>query len=163
MLQRLQSLLLLFAVLLNLGMLVTPFWKYTDGAGIEYLNGLGIHAQTESGVAIQSQRFTANGLHLGMVLLAIALSAFLAFIIFQYNNRSQQIRLCQFALMGLSLQIMLMVAMTQAGPFVLDGNTAKEQAQAGIVLPALALVLAWWAMHRIRKDEALVRSVDRFR
>lgn len=91
------------------------------------------------------------------------LAALISFIaIFLFKNRSLQARL---AMVAAGIGVMLLVLAGFTTKTTLDqtpigGNT---QLAAGLALPVLALVLNWLAARAIRKDEALVRSMDRLR
>ncbi|MCB0532457.1 MAG: DUF4293 domain-containing protein [Lewinellaceae bacterium] len=82
--------------------------------------------------------------------------------IFLFKNRSLQMRL---ALVGAGIGIMLLVLLG-----ITVKNTLGEVPENGTInitfgmsFPILALLFNWLAARAIRKDEALVRSMDRLR
>ncbi|MBK8969288.1 MAG: DUF4293 domain-containing protein [Saprospiraceae bacterium] len=82
--------------------------------------------------------------------------------IFLFKNRSLQMRL---ALVAAGIGIMLLVLLGITVKNTLDqapGNGTVNFAF-GLGLPVLALLFNWLAARAIRKDEALVRSMDRLR
>ncbi len=108
----------------------------------------------------KSQLYFEDGLfnvHDNIILLSLtAISVILCLItIFLYNNRKLQLNFCvlAFLLMG-SIIGMLLYSLSQVSDFVLDF---------GIASPLLGLILTALAFIFIRKDEKLVKSMDRLR
>ncbi|MCY7326910.1 MAG: DUF4293 domain-containing protein [Saprospiraceae bacterium] len=96
---------------------------------------------------------------LGLTVLA-GLASLLA--IFLFRNRSLQTRFTIGALLssGLLLALAGFTAYTTLEALPPGGSA---QYQAGLALPVVALLFQWLAGRSIRKDEQLVRSVDRLR
>jgi len=82
--------------------------------------------------------------------------------IFLFKNRPLQARL---ALTATGVGIMLAVLLAITTKTTLDQVPADGTAQfaAGLALPVVGIVLNWLAARAIRKDESLVRSMDRLR
>jgi len=78
--------------------------------------------------------------------------------IFLFNNRKLQMNLTKFGLF-------LAGVATGAGAYALGTDAALQKAnpQLGLVLLVLVLLFGMLAFRAIKKDEALVRSVDRLR
>lgn len=76
--------------------------------------------------------------------------------IFLYKNRKLQIRLC---LIIISLLVFELASIYYDVSQLSDEHTLK----ATIVTPLLAVIFLILALRGIRKDEQLVRSMDRFR
>jgi len=169
MIQRIQSLLLLFAVIVNLLVLIVPSWKYVeqDGKNVEYITAMKMvqtsEAEGDVEVASTSTSFTQQPLHIGVFGSVVAASAFLFMIIFMYQNRMRQLRLTQFGIVFLMIEVVVLVLLTQGGPYMALGGAEGGNPQLGFGLPIIALLLTWWAGRRIWADEQLVRSVDRIR
>ena len=91
------------------------------------------------------------------------LSALVAFYeIFRYKNRLTQLKL------GFLNVLLMMVVLGSTVYFIFEGETLSANAtqgdfEAGIYLPGLALIFNLLANRFIRRDEQLVRSVDRLR
>lgn len=152
MIQRIQTLLLAVAVI-ALGMqVITPFAleQLPDGGTFEHSILAGISLGLP---AYQMWAFVALGL---CVLAAVGC----AFTIFKYANRPLQlkaIRVIQLVLAGLVMCIYYM-----NNSFVAE---AAEQSSRGIgyYMPVAILALTFGAGWFIRKDEKLVKSLDRLR
>ncbi len=91
------------------------------------------------------------------------LSAIVAFYeIFRYKNRLTQLKL------GFLNVLLMMVVLGSTVYFIFEGETLSANAtqgdfETGIYLPGLALIFNLLANRFIRRDEQLVRSVDRLR
>ena len=92
-----------------------------------------------------------------------ALAAVISFVaIFLFKNRSLQARL---SMVAAAIGVMLLVLVAFTTKTTLDQTPTGGNAQLafGLALPVLALLFNWLAARAIRKDEALVRSMDRLR
>ena len=158
MIQRIQSLLLLLAAILNAATLFLPLWSYGQGESREILSGMGV-ATTDGA---QASSFMDQTFHLILFAGVIAVSLYLLSTIFFYKDRKRQIKLVTFGIVLLMLLIVGIVLVSMQGPYLLAGEV-KSIAQYGFAAPILALILTWIARKRIHADEQLVRSVDRFR
>ena len=136
MIQRIQTVYMLLSALLT-GVL--PFWAYlwTDGAGEA------VYARQEL-----------------LVSAALYASALLAVIsILSFKNRKQQFVLNRFNIL---LNLFLL------GFFVyralnLSGGTSVSEKGIGMLIPVFSIVLLVLANKAIKRDEDLVKSVDRLR
>lgn len=149
MIQRIQTLWLLAAVAAVAASFALPFMQAPDGDP----------ARTVSALADGTLTPTDNPGLLGLSVLG-AITALAA--IFLFKNRPLQGRL---AMAGAGIGVLLL------GLAILAINMARaempQQANAsigmGIALPALYGLFCWLAARAIRRDEALVRSMDRLR
>jgi hypothetical protein len=82
--------------------------------------------------------------------------------IFQYKNRMTQIKLGTLNSLLITGALVFLVYLTYKAQSEILPNILGEY-QLGLFLPAVALVLNSIANRFIRKDEKLVRSVDRIR
>lgn len=91
---------------------------------------------------------------LGMLISAVA--------IFLFKNRSLQARL-SLASVGIGVMLLALIAFTvkTTQDQLPEGGTT--QFAAGLALPVVAMLFNWLAARAIRKDEKLVRSMDRLR
>ncbi|MBC6700328.1 DUF4293 domain-containing protein [Hymenobacter sp. BT190] len=158
MIQRIQSVFLLLLALCMVAVLFLPLWHKADPT-------------TSQELTMTALRFSYNKPGAGLIpsgnvwviaAFAAASAAVALFEIFQFRNRFLQLKL------GM-LNLLLILCTIGAGFYF---STLGEQAlnvkmlgsfQAGFYLPTLALLLNLLANRFIRRDEQLVRSMDRLR
>lgn len=162
MIQRIQSVFLLLAALLNLGVFLVPVWTYTEGSSKEHITALDSTAIAESG-ADRVISFMETPVNLIPAALAVLGSLMILFIIFQYKNRKRQVSLTNFAVILIMVQIAAWVFITMQGPFQIGSAAVESAPWIGFAFPVVALVLTWLGRSFIVKDEKLVRSSERFR
>ncbi len=143
MLQRIQTLFLILAVIVSAGLIfVFPLWL--------------------SGKVMVTAVDTISSAYLWIKPIGILfiLSAIISFIaIFQYNNRKFQMILVRLNILINFLLLGLIVYQVQN----LSGETVVSEKDIGSFLPILAIFLLVLANRFIKKDEDLVKSVDRLR
>ena len=155
MLQRIQSIYLLFASLVLVALFVFPLAHgiYVAGKPVsimvtgvyENINGQDQHTQT----------FTAL---IGITAVAALIPLV---IIFLYKNRKQQIALCYGAIL---LLIGYSFWMAQTVKKVVGDITLEYKNMGiGLFLTSLSIILIIFAAKAIQRDEKLVRSADRLR
>lgn len=92
-----------------------------------------------------------------------ALAAVISFVaIFLFKNRSLQARLSMVAA-GIAVMLLVLAGFTTKTTLDQTPLGGHAQLAAGLALPVLALALNYLAARAIRKDEKLVRSMDRLR
>ena len=142
MIQRIQSIFLLLGAGASFGTLATPF------ANAEQATASSIFAD---------QVYNVQDNIILLVLFAVA-GALAVASIFLYANRITQMRLAMIALVvnlaGLAFAVIYMLQQV---------NFASIAISIGIFLPLIAVIFLWLAHRNIRKDEKLVRSMDRLR
>ena len=166
MIQRIQTVFLFLLVIAVVSMLFLPLWSKTDAATGETViltawnlktEILGADGATTAAGAIPSKSAIAIGL------LAIAAAVVALVEIFQFRSRLNQMKLGLLntlvlaALFGTSFYYAAYVANEMIG------GTDNGSYQAGFYMPMLALLLNALANRFIKRDEDLVRSVDRLR
>lgn len=157
MIQRIQSVFLLLLALAMLSVLALPLWHKVDGL-------------THQELTLTAFGFTPQGLvlpaGLGPVwvigLLAGASAAVAAFEIFQFRNRARQLLLGSVNLLLITATLGAAFYFSNKGDQLLNIKL-EGQFLAGFYLPTLALLLNLLANRFIRRDEQLVRSMDRLR
>ena len=149
MIQRIQSVYLLLASLAGFGQFGLPYLRTTSDNPASTLPALNDQVFNP---------FDNPGL-LGLSVLS-GLISFVA--IFIFKNRALQGRMTGGALLcSVLLAVLLSFSTYQILSSMPPGGSV--QYQAGLALPTLSLLLQWLAGKSIKKDEALVRSVDRLR
>lgn len=153
MIQRIQSIFLLLTTILMGATFVIPSLEITS-EGLKFssilFNSLGIFDNSIS-------------YHAWGAAIFCALSAIVAFLnIFLYKKRKLQIKLGLFT--ALLIAIYYVTAAFYINAF-LDKITSgySLNIQLGIIFPVLALIFDLLAVSRIKKDEKLVKSLDRIR
>lgn len=157
MIQRIQSLFLVLAVMLNVAGLFLPLWSGGTGEMAQTVSGLSVEESGESVMFMDHQQSTMTTAHTAFVVLAVISSVWLLIVIFQFNNRQKQMRWTFVGMLLICVQILALVLLTMQ---IKAANAGPEY---GGLAPVLALVFAWMAARQIKKDEDLVRSVDRIR
>jgi hypothetical protein len=155
MLQRIQSIYLLFASLVLFSLFLFPLVHnvYVDGV-VSTIKVTGIY-QDVNGAQAHTQSFIA-------LIAATAIVAILPLIlIFLYKNRKQQILLCYvyiFIIFGYSFWIAQAVKSATGGAELTTNNFGI-----GALLSSISVVLMIMAAKAIQRDEKLVKSADRLR
>jgi hypothetical protein len=155
MIQRIQSLLLSGVVILLATNLLLPIWTASTDTSHVIVDAFSIRfTQPEGLVPVKSTVYIAI-----VICLSIALSVFT---ISRYKNRPLQMILCNLLLLlvlGIIGSYFIAIPAAKAlMPEVLEGNYGI-----GYFLPIFSCLLILGARHFIKKDEDLVRSVDRIR
>jgi hypothetical protein len=133
-------------------MFFLPFGEMLIGNDIYSFNFMKIQCQGKAGAAY-NQGFLIIGI-------ALALSVLLCLItIFLYRKRLLQIKLC---ITGIILQA-LIIAVIYMYVFRLSTVLNSISYDFTVFFPFLSVILLYLAIRAIRKDEKLIRSVDRIR
>ncbi|MBB6609496.1 DUF4293 domain-containing protein [Pontibacter sp. Tf4] len=162
MIQRIQTVFLFLLVIAVISMLFLPLWSKTDAATGETVILTAWNLKTEVANA-DATAAAASKSTIAIGLLAIAAAIVALVEIFQFRNRLTQIKmgllntLLLAALFGTSFYFAAYVG----GEMV--GGTDNGSYEAGFYMPMLALLLNSLANRFIKRDEDLVRSVDRLR
>lgn len=159
MIQRIQSVFLLLAALM---MGLTAFLPLLD---LSFLVSSGSEVAQSKYLTLYSYgigEFAGEFPTWGILTFAI-LSGLLSLIsIFLYKNRKSQLNFCY--LTALSIVLYYVTSMVYLNSYV--SKIPAEYTfniQIGIILPVVALIFVLIAISRIKKDEKLVRSLDRIR
>ena len=143
MLQRIQSLFLVLAVIVSAGLIfVFPLWL----SGEVMVTAMDTISSTDLWIK-----------PIGILFILSAIISFTA--IFQYNNRKFQMTLVRLNILINFLLLGLIVYQVQN----LSGEALVSEKGIGSFLPILAIFLLVLANRFIKKDEDLVKSVDRLR
>jgi hypothetical protein len=155
MLQRIQSIYLLFASLVLFGLFLFPL-----AHGI-FVNGKLVNVmvtgayETVNGNDVQIQPFTA------LTIITVIAALIPLVIIFLYKNRKQQITLCYSAIL-LLIGYSFWMAQT-VKKVVVEITLEYRNMGIGLFLTSLSIILIIFAVKSIQRDEKLVRSADRLR
>lgn len=100
--------------------------------------------------------------HLALLVLVIFGIAIALITIFLYNNRKLQIKL-GYGVILMSIVLPLVSFLLLNNDTVNQDRTAQIHDQWGMFIPLLSVLLVLLANHYIRKDDQLVKSMDRLR
>jgi hypothetical protein len=144
MIQRIQTLYLLVATfIVGGGVFVVDLWKNKDGIPFFALDSFN----------------TTNYVLIGMSLLFF-ISAILTFItIFLFKNRKLQFVIGRLTILINFILLGILIFYSQN----LSGEMEVSEKGIGLLIPIFAIVLVVLANRAIKKDEELVKSVDRLR
>lgn len=144
MIQRIQSVYLLLATLLSAGLIfLLNLWVSEDGVDFYALDG-----------------FQSDAILLKLIPVLFFVSALLSLIaIFKYTNRQLQFVLGRFSILTNFILLGILVYFSQN----LSGETSVSEKGIGLLIPIVSIVLVVLANKAIKKDEDLVKSVDRLR
>ena len=155
MLQRIQSIYLLFAALVIAALFVFPLVHdvYIGGQSVT-VKVAGIYTYV-NGQAQQIQAFTP------LIIATVVAALMPVAIIFMYRDRKKQIMAC-YGAMGIILAYSYWVSTTVKNA-IGGADLQMSNYGIGIILLSLAIFLIVFAQKAIQKDEKLVRSADRLR
>ncbi|MFN8393950.1 MAG: DUF4293 domain-containing protein [Bacteroidia bacterium] len=179
MIQRIQTILLFLAAALCVAFLFFPTWLVMnpdDGdGGSKTITASPLSVRVESSQMSIDNPFTEETLGLtsntfltiqfGLVLVIAGL---LLVTIFMYNNRQLQIKMAYGGIVLLMAMFVMLVPIRtwlqdMGGDATASGELYRSLPQWGLAAPLIALLLTWWAIKRIQKDEKMVRGMDRIR
>lgn len=156
MIQRLQSLLLLLALLAAASLFALPVYDLVEAGNPSVKHSVMIFATTGQG---DPQLLLASR---GMMAITIFICCLSAITIFSYSKRMKQVKLCNILLITHFFLLLLIVFTAIKIAEGIQGDFSIE-IRAGIIMELLSILLTVAARHYILKDEALVRSADRLR
>lgn len=146
MIQRIQSIFLLLAAAAGFGILAVPFASTP---------------QTVQASAIFADSTYSVGDHVALLVLFAVAAALALAGIFLFRNRQVQLKIGRFALIANILGIVLAVILFWQDLANVGATAVNDEL--GIYFPVAFMVFCTLALRYIRKDETLVRSVDRLR
>lgn len=157
MIQRIQSVYLLMAVLFNVGMAFLPVFSLSEPD----LN-LRVYAFTQSITDVSGMSVTKPAPWLILLSTSLAIIATVV-VIFMYKDRKKQIRLCYSLYILQALIIVLALVWITTNLQIPLNEVISKAHPLSLIFPVVSM---WWifmAQRAIKKDEELVRSVDRIR
>ena len=169
MIQRIQTVFLFLTAALLVGLLFVPIWEnqeLKDGAllGKLVLDAFKLKFESitnDSGAAITRMLIPEkNVIYIGVLALSAALSSL--FSITRFTNRLLQLKLGMLTSLLISALLGSIFLAIKQGNDLLN-TTNKGEYLIGFFLPIGALIFNMLANRFIKKDENLVRSVDRLR
>ena len=157
MIQRIQTLWLLIAAVILLGLFVFPFVSFIDLVGLGkqiYVTGIYSSNNNES---VRESTSLALAIYAGIVTIVPLL------IVFQYKNRKRQILLLGGAIVLVILLGIWMWSAASSSLGVINQSLQAGNIGVGFFLIPIAIIFLGMAIGGIRKDEKLIKSADRLR
>lgn len=155
MIQRIQTLFLSIALALLVLMLVFPLAQFVDVNHISYkLVYNGLFQITEKSVVLVQFSYIISVFIVAAILLLLSA-------IFLFKKRVLQIRICWF-----SILVLAVIATTEYilyNSIVGKGQFNSHALSLTAIMPVLSVILTYLAIRAIKKDDDLVKSVDRLR
>ena len=154
MIQRIQTLYLLVAALLVAALFFVPFAELAGKDGAHYLFNI-------SGINVNGSDGSTSLDNAWPVLVLVCLSLIMVVLsIFLFKNRITQIRISYISISFLfGLKALMYYYTWSSNNVPIGGLHSKTYA----VLPLIAAIFVFLAIRNIRKDENLVKSIDRIR
>lgn len=154
MIQRIQSLYLLISAAITGSSLLMPFMLFSvPGSDVT----LGAFCITDPSAMVFSEHapFYTLGVSIGITALLSLVTIFL------FSNRSLQMRLTIYSIL---LKVAILAVVGYVWYMLTDVEPQfKSIPQIGSISIIVAMVLDWLAFKGIKKDENLIRSIDRIR
>ena len=157
MLQRIQTIFLVFVVILGILFSFLPALGFT-GFEIEYIMNA-YKTTLEGNDEVVILKNMGVGVMQGLVFFVALVTIFL------YKNRTLQIKLGKLNILLISLQIAAIVMYSDTVKTAM-GESTKDiivSFKIGSFIPVISLILTYLAIRFIKKDENLVRAADRLR
>lgn len=151
MLQRIQTIYLFISVLILSLILFFPVFKFNSG---EYVfNSISIEQ-------ISDNKTIEVVSTLPVLILSIIINLVTLFTIFLFKKRNLQMK---FSIISILLIIGLYILIAVYRFFVIDFDITTTSYSFTLIIPIISLILIFLAYKGIKKDEELVKSVDRIR
>lgn len=157
MIQRIQSIYLLISAIITVLFAFLTFASFEINENVYYMKVLGLYYQDTAEVLFEAPNMSLSAVVVFGILLALSA-------IFQYKNRTMQLRLVSLGIVAQLASIALVFFATSFIPEVLfEGTTPQINYTWVSFLPVCSVVFMVLAMRGIKKDEALLKSLDRIR
>ncbi len=157
MLQRIQTIWLLLAALVLLGLFVFPYVNYIDLVGL----GKRILVSGEYS-AVNNEAVKQEG-YIFQTIATILLALLPIFIIFQFKNRPLQIKLIYVQMALIVLFGLWLYFSASSTLSLINQHVGTKSIGVGFFLLPVSIVFLNMAITGIRKDEKLIKSADRLR
>ena len=154
MIQRKQSIFLLISSILLLTSLSVAFVDFVSSHGAIRINAFSIH---DNGTGMLEESMPIHTLGITLIIIAVMN----ALCIFLFKNRQLQIRLTRYSLI-LKFAILAVIGYYS---YLLMGLSIEGAItpKLGIIMIVITMLLDWFTIVAIKKDEDLIRSIDRIR
>ncbi len=156
MLQRIQTIYLLIAILCNALMMFIPLFSFSIQE-INYTITACIIKETANG---QIQKNISSF----WILIPLILSIFsMTIAMFSYHNRMKQIKLCKLIMAFQPVIIILAISWLLSSFPIEMAEMIQKTKPLSLIFPVVSMVWIYLAIKQIKKDDELVKSIDRIR
>ena len=153
MIQRIQTLYLLIITILNSLLFILPLNVLALPSSNIKISILGLYSVKDGLSTLETQLFPLLALTSIIILIAFVT-------IFLYKKRKLQMRLSLYnSVLGLGLSFLAIYFTTQEAEL----NHTQISFSIGLIIPIIGSILSFLAFKAIKKDDDLVRSIDRIR
>lgn len=156
MLQRIQTVYLILAIMSLSSIVLFDIAHFNDAAGNN--NMLGLYHLTTADKEISSVKWSL----LPVVFIALSI-ALLVVAIFTYRKRKRQMQFVRFTYLTIVASVVSIFFFVNENYWSLNLPEPDLSYRTGFYLPFVAFAFCWLANRAIRQDEELVRSLDRLR
>ncbi len=157
MIQRIQSIWLLLAAVVILGLFLFPYLNYTD------LVGLGKKLYVTGSYAAVNNEAVKQENYLLQTIATVVLGFLPLFTIFQYKNRKLQLKLIFLEIILICLFGVWLFASSHNTLSLISQSFGAANIGVGFFLLPVAIIFLSMAIGGIRKDEKLIKSAERLR
>ena len=153
MIQRIQSIYLFLVAILNSLLFILPLNEMVSGSHILRLSIFGLSDITDHGNILIVDLFP--------LLVIVSVSILLSLVgIFLFKNRKIQMRLSMYtSILGLGTTFLTFFYAYQ----ITSTNSTELGFSVGLLLPIISSIFAFLAFRAIKRDDKLIKSVDRIR
>ena len=155
MIQRVQTLYLFFIVVISIVLFFVPLIEFVNGDSVFSLNILGLE--------FENQENTISISTFPLIVINSLIIVLTSICIIIFKNRNLQIKICKINLFLLSAFLIFTVMYSTQIEEKLGDKGLNTSFGLGIILPIISITLTYLAIRGIKKDQELIRSVDRIR
>jgi len=157
MIQRIQSVYLLVSVILTVLFAFLSFANFEVNGSLYFMKVMGLYYQDTNAVLFEAPNMSLSAVVFFSVLLTISA-------IFNFKKRSLQIRLVSLSVVAQLASVgLVFFAISTFPDGILEGTLPQVNYTFASFLPIAAVVFLVLALRAIKKDEKLIKSLDRIR
>ena len=157
MIQRIQSAYLLVSIILTILFAFLSFANFQVNDSIYFMKVMGLYYQDTNEVLFEAPNMSLSAVVFFSILLSISA-------LFNFKKRSVQIRLVTLAVVGQLASVgLVFFAISTLPEGLLEGTLPQVNYTFSSFLPIAAVVFLVLALRGIKKDEKLIKSMDRIR
>lgn len=157
MIQRIQSIYLLVSIVLTILFAFLTFANFDVNGSMYYMKVMGLYYQDTSDVLFEAPNMTLSAVVFFSMLLTISA-------IFNFKKRTIQIRLVTLSIIAHFASVgLVFFALSTLPEGILEGTLPQVNYTFASFLPIASVVFLVLALRGIKKDEKLIKSLDRIR